>query len=114
MVSTNWRNCPFCKKSIEVLRGLLPAHSIPLRGDVGWPVRLPELSPCDYFLWDYVEAEVYKHRPTTIDRLKPANCQTVNKISPEMIRRLMENLRNRLQQCITARERHLEDFFCKT
>ena len=39
------------KKSMDVLRRLFPAHLISLHGDIGWPARSPDLSPCDYFLW---------------------------------------------------------------
>ena len=49
------------KKSMDVLQGLFPAHLIFLHGDIGWLAFLPDLSPCDYFLWGYVKGEVYKH-----------------------------------------------------
>ena len=58
--------------------------------------------------------ETYKHRPTTIDGLKAAIGQTVSKISQEMTNKVMESFRNRLQPCIAARERHLEDIIFKT
>ena len=60
------------------------SHVIFLRGDVGWPAHLPDLSPCDYFFWGYAKAEVYKHRPTTINGLKAAIRQTVEEIPQEM------------------------------
>ena len=63
------------------------------------------------FLLDYVKAEVYKHRPTTIVVLKAAVRQTANEIPQEMTRKVMENFRNRLQQGIAARGRHLEVVF---
>ena len=101
------------KKSMNVLRGLFPAHLISLHGDIGWPARSPDLSPCDYFLWGYVKSEVFKHRPTTIDGLKAAICKTINEIPQEMIQRAMENFRIRLQQCIAVQGGHLEDVILK-
>ena len=101
------------KKSMDVLRGLFPAHLISLHGDIGWPARSPDLSPCDYFLWGYVKSEVFKHRPTTIDGLKAAICKTINEIPQEMIQRAMENFRIRLQQCIAVQGGHLEDVIFK-
>ena len=98
---------------MDVLRGLFPAHLIFVHGDIGWPVRLPDLSPCDYFLWVYVKCEVYKHRPTNIDGLKAAILKTINEILPERTQRVMENFRKRLQQCMAARGRHLEDVIFK-
>ena len=58
MVSTRWSNCPYGKNQWMFLRGLFPAHLISLHGDMGWPARSPDLSPCDYFLWGYVKSEV--------------------------------------------------------
>ena len=68
------------KNSMDVLRDLFPSHLISLLGDIGWPARSPDLSPCDYFLWGHLKAEVYKLRPTTIDELKAAIRQKVNEI----------------------------------
>ena len=79
-----------------------------------WSARSPNLSACDYYLWGYVKAEVYKYRPTTIDGLKAAIRQTVNKIPQEMTRRVRENFRNCLQQCIEARGRQYEEVIFKT
>jgi len=58
--------------------------------------------------------EVYKLRPTTIDKLKVAIRQKVNEIPQEMTQRVMENFRNRLDQCIAVQGRHLEDAIFKS
>ena len=59
------------------MRGLFLEHLISLCGDIGWLARSPDLSNRDYFLWGCVKAEVYEHRPITIDELKAAICQTL-------------------------------------
>ena len=38
------------KKSSDVWWGLFPVHLNSLYGDIGWPARSLDLSPCDYFL----------------------------------------------------------------
>jgi len=40
--------------------------SCPLR----WPLRSPDLNPCDFFLRDDFKAQVYRHRPHTFEALK--------------------------------------------
>ena len=75
--------------------------------------HLPDLSPCDYFLWGYVKSEVFKDRPTTIDGLKAAICKTINEIPQEMTQRAMENFRIRLQRCVAVQGGHLEDVIFK-
>ena len=101
------------ENSMDVLRDLFPSHLISLRSDIGWPARSPDLSPCDYFLWGHLKAEDYKLRPTTIDELKAAIRQKVNEIPQEMTQRVMENFRNRLNQCIAVQGRHPEDVIFK-
>jgi len=40
----------FKNHSLGVLGEMFPGRLISLRGDVGWPTRSPDLSPCDFFL----------------------------------------------------------------
>jgi hypothetical protein len=35
--------------SLRILREMFPGHVISLRGDIGWPPRSPDLTPCDFF-----------------------------------------------------------------
>ena len=36
-------------RSLSLLREMFPGHVISLRGDIGWPPRLPDLTTCDFF-----------------------------------------------------------------
>jgi len=87
---------------------------ISLRGDIGWPARSPDLTPCDFFLWGYLKAEVYKYRPQTLKALKDAIREEVAAIPPELTNIVMENFRERLRQFITNNGRHLSDVIFKT
>jgi hypothetical protein len=69
---------------------------------IPWPARSPDLAPCDFFLWGHLKAEVYKHRPHTLDELKTA-------IPPDMTARMMNNFRKRLDACIRSQGRHMDD-----
>jgi len=86
---------------------------IPLRGDIGWPARSPDLTPCDFFLWGYLKAKVYSHHPGTIEQLKEAIRHEVAAIPPAMTRKAMDNFREWLQQCVINNGRHLSDVFLK-
>ena len=46
---------------------MFPGHLISLRGDIGWPAQLPDLTLCDFFLWGYLKAKVYARHPGTIE-----------------------------------------------
>ena len=47
------------QRTMRYLRQYLPRHIVSHRGDIPWPVRSPDLAPCDFFLWGYFKGEVY-------------------------------------------------------
>jgi hypothetical protein len=94
-------------RSLGILREMFPGHVVSLRGDIGWPPRSPDLNTCDFFLWGYLKAQVYQHRPQNLEGLKEAITQEVAAIPPEMTRRVTEKYRERFNQCIDNECRHL-------
>jgi len=95
------------------VKEMFPGHVISLRGDIGWPPRSPDLTPCDFFLWGYLKAKVYEQRPQSLRALKEAITQEVEAIPPEMTQRVMNNFRERLQQCVDSAGSHLRDVLFK-
>ncbi|XP_068233554.1 uncharacterized protein [Palaemon carinicauda] len=77
------------------------------------PWMSPDLSPCDFFLWGYLKAEVYKHRPRTLQELKDVIRQEVAAIPREVTRRTMDNFRERLRECLNNGGHHLSDIIFK-
>lgn len=101
------------RRSMEMLRELFPGRLVSSRGDISWPPRSPDLSPCDFFLWGYLKAEVYKHRPRTLQELKDVIRQEVAAIPREVTRRTMDNFRERLRECLNNGGHHLSDIIFK-
>jgi hypothetical protein len=93
---------------------MFPSRIVSLRGDIGWPTRSPDFTPCDFFLWRYLKAEIYKHWPQTLKALKDAIRDEVATTPPEMTNIVMENFRERLRQCFVNNARHLSDVIFKT
>lgn len=102
------------RNSMAVLRELFPGRLVSLHGDIRWPARSPDLTPCDFFLWGHLKANVYRHRPQTIDELKAAIRQEIAAITPQLTQRVMQNFRNRLETCIGEEGHHLGDIIFKT
>jgi hypothetical protein len=46
--------------SMAVLRMIFPGRFISHFGDINWPTHSPDLVIPDYFLWGYVESNVYE------------------------------------------------------
>ena len=102
------------RTSMAVLRERFPERLISIRGDLEWPARSPDLTPCDFFLWGYLKFRVYANRPRTLDDLK-ANIQAeIANIPAAMLVRVMENARKRLLQCLDNGGRQLTDMVFKT
>jgi hypothetical protein len=95
---------------MNVLGEIFPGRLVSLRGDVGWPARSPDLSMCDLFLWGYL----FKHRPHALPELKERIIEEVNAIPREMCERAVQSFRDRLQQCVAANGRQLEDIIFKS
>jgi hypothetical protein len=96
-------------RSLGILREMFPEHVVSLRGDIGWPPRSPDFTLCHFFLWGYLKAQVYQHRPQTLEALKEAITQEAAAIPPEMTNMVMEKYQERLNQCIDNEGRHLSD-----
>jgi len=45
------------RHSLSLLREMFPGHVVSLRCDIGWPPLLPDLNPCDFFLWGYLKGK---------------------------------------------------------
>lgn len=102
------------RRTMGILREMFPDHLISLRGDIGWPARSPDLNPCDFFLWGYLKSKVYTHRPRSIEELKDAIRQEIAAIPHEMTRRVVDNFRERIRQCVDSNGTHLIDIIFKT
>ena len=82
-------------------------------GDIHWPPRSPDLSICDFFLWGYLKSKVYARKPRNIDELKNKIKEEIASIPLEVIHRVVENIRNRLEECLKRDGHHLEDIIFK-
>jgi hypothetical protein len=91
---------------VEILREMFRGHVVFLCGDIRWS---PDFTPCDFFLWGYLKAQVYQHHPQTLEGLTGAIIQEVATIPPKMTHRVMEKYRQTLNQCINNEGRHLSD-----
>jgi hypothetical protein len=105
------------RASMAVLREHFPERLISIRGDLEWPARSPDLTPCDFFfffLWGFLKFRVYVNRPRTLQDLKANIRAEIANIPAAMLVRVMTNATNRLIQCMDNGGRHLRDMIFKT
>lgn len=92
--------------AIEVRQYLdrkLPEHWMGRGGSISWPAYSPDLTPCDYFLWGYIKDIVYRNPPRTISELKTKIGQAIRSINEDMLHRVFENMKTRLNFVIRER-----------
>ncbi|GFU64399.1 DUF4817 domain-containing protein [Trichonephila clavipes] len=60
-------------------------------GPVNWPPRSCDLTPLDYFLWDYVKSLVYADKTQTLDHLEDSIRHVIADIRSQMLEKVIEN-----------------------
>ncbi|KAF2354392.1 Protein of unknown function DUF4817 [Trinorchestia longiramus] len=98
---------------VKLRQMLGQARLVSRRGDVEWSPRSPDLSICDFFLWGYLKAKVFRSRPHNLEELKMRIQEEIAAMLFEMCQRATENFRHRLQQCIATDGHHLPDAIFK-
>ena len=101
-------------ESMSIVRNMFPGHLISRFGDVPWPPRSPDLSTCDFLFCGYLKSRVYTHKPRTLNDLKEAVRQEIRPIDRQLLARVMDDFKKRLENCIQEDGRYLTDIIFKT
>ena len=97
------------RMSMKRVQEMFPRRVISRFGDVHWPARSPDLSDCDSFLWEHLKERVYRSKPRATEELKQSIQHEIQTVPLEMMRRAMQNFRQRLEVCIHNEGQHLSD-----
>ncbi|GFY16829.1 transposable element Tc3 transposase [Trichonephila clavipes] len=83
--------CHTSRATIDLLKDTFGDRLISRFGPVNWPPRSCDLTPLDYFLWDYVKSLVYADKPQTLDHLEDIIRRVIPDIRPKMLEKVIEN-----------------------
>ena len=92
------------------LHELFGDRVVALNHAVEWPIRSPDMTPCDFFLWGYLKNKVYTSPPRNFQDLR-AHIQhevEVLRDDPAMVRRAVADMRRRCRLCIEREAGHVE------
>ncbi|XP_069695687.1 uncharacterized protein [Periplaneta americana] len=73
-----------------------------------WPVRSPDLTPCDFYLWCSLKDKVYKSNPRTLDELQSNIREEIANISEAELQRVNKNVLRRYNACLAANGEHFQ------
>ncbi|GFW48476.1 putative LOC100569746 [Trichonephila clavipes] len=118
--------CGMRKKSVFYLGDILPTtvtqigaldtfgdRLISRFGPVNWPPRSCDLTPLDYFLWEYVKSLVYADKPQTLDHLEDNIRRVIADIRPQMLEKVIENWTSRLDYIRASRGSRMPEVMFK-
>ena len=66
-----------------------------------WPTRSPDLTPCDFWLWGFLKARVYRIKPRSLGELKESIKREVHSIPEDM---LLSSVNNVIPRLLSALE----------
>ncbi|XP_012151359.2 uncharacterized protein LOC105663914 [Megachile rotundata] len=72
------------------------------------PPRSPNLNPLDFFFWGFLKNEVYCDDVTTPEEVVACIHGAVAKITPDLLRRVQDNIVKRLRTCVSTRGGHID------
>ena len=97
------------RATMALLRDIFGERIISRTSNFNWPPRSPDLTAPDCFLWGYLKGKVYVNKPRTIEELKTNIRDEINNITPEVLRKVMENVLERAHLCEAENGHHLRD-----
>ncbi|GBN11410.1 hypothetical protein AVEN_157919-1 [Araneus ventricosus] len=77
---------------------------------INWPLRSPDLNPCDFWLWVYLKYVVFSGRIPNLAELKTRNAQHIHNISPDTLRYVVGNDISRFERLAENGRQHIEHF----
>jgi hypothetical protein len=75
---------------------------------VGWAPCSLDLTPCDYWLWEYLKSKVFLCQPRTLNQLKDLIREAVHEITVEMLENAVYNLISRLDKIEENNGQHIK------
>ena len=78
------------------------------RGFIKWPLRSPDLSPCNLFLWGVLKDRVYRRKLRSIEELKNAITMEVSAMNSNLCQTMCRSVTDRLRQCLAVEGQQFE------
>ena len=101
--------CHSARETTELLREKFPGRVISRNVDQEWPPRSRDLTPCDFFLWAFVESRAHSNKPQTIRDLKAEIRRVIGEIEPQLCGTVVASFVKRARVCQQSHGGHLSD-----
>ena len=76
----------------EWLNSTFPGRWIGRRGPMEWAPRSPDLTPLDFYLWDYLNQKAFSKPLNDLQELRERITQEISLIKPETLEKVFTNV----------------------
>jgi hypothetical protein len=73
-----------------------------------WQPPSPDLSTCDFYLWEYLKGKVYESNPHTLEELRKNIRNAVETIEVTFLRMEYLNMTKRAPKCTDSQGSHFQ------
>lgn len=101
------------KNTLDLLKKYFNERIISNKLDTFWPPYSPDLNCCDFFLWGYLKDKVFSAKINNCSDLKAKIKSEIENISIEVCNNVINNLKFRLNYCISKNGKHFSHIIKK-
>ncbi|CAF3178865.1 unnamed protein product [Rotaria sp. Silwood2] len=94
----------------QFLHETFPDRWIGRRAPIEWPVRSPDLTSTDFFLWPMIKDSFYVTKPENIHALKDAITTEMQRLPEDLCRRACQSVSKGLQLCKNLQDENIEQY----
>jgi len=105
--------CHTARETMAILREQFGEQLISRFGPVNCPPTSCDITPLDFFLWDYVKSKVYIGKSATIEILEANITRVINQIPHEMLERVIQNWNFRTGHVSRSYGQHFKEIIFK-
>jgi hypothetical protein len=81
-------------------------------GPTAWPPRSPDLTPLDFFAWEFIKDVVYRRKVRDLADLRQCIIEAFELITPHMLINAWQELEYRLDICRATTGAQIEVYGC--
>jgi hypothetical protein len=96
--------------AVSFLDETFPGGWVKTGGPTAWPPRSPDLTPLDFFAWEFIKDVVYSRRVGDLTNLRQRIIAAIELITRHMLINTWQKLENRLDICRATTGAHIEVF----
>uniref|UniRef100_A0A0N5C0I2 DDE_3 domain-containing protein n=1 Tax=Strongyloides papillosus TaxID=174720 RepID=A0A0N5C0I2_STREA len=97
------------RKAINLLKTIFDNRLISMNSIFKWPGYSPDLLATDFFLWGYLKERVFESNPKTLEDLKSNIENAIDGIEKSTLKKVFQNVIERMRLCEQSNGGHLND-----